>query len=94
MTATRTDGLRDRIAAHAFPRGGVEVVRANRGSRCTAGARTAPLPPAANRRGRQGPGNVVARTASAAPGEFGPPIMPLNQALEFIATKGFFWINA
>ena len=31
MTAIRTDGMRDRIAAHPFPRGGVEVVRANRG---------------------------------------------------------------
>jgi hypothetical protein len=29
--AVRTDDLRDRIAAYAFPRGGVEVVRANRG---------------------------------------------------------------
>jgi hypothetical protein len=29
--AARTDEMRDRIAAHAFPRGGVEVVRANRG---------------------------------------------------------------
>jgi hypothetical protein len=31
MRAPRTDDLRDRIAAYAFPRGGVEVVRANRG---------------------------------------------------------------
>src|SRR3954469_20572368 len=31
MTAIRTDEMRDRIAAYAFPRGGVEVVRANRG---------------------------------------------------------------
>jgi hypothetical protein len=31
MMALRTDDLRDRIAAHAFQRGGVEVVRANRG---------------------------------------------------------------
>jgi hypothetical protein len=28
MTAIRTGDLRDRIAAYAFPRGGVEVVRA------------------------------------------------------------------
>ena len=33
-------------------------------------------------------------TAWAAPGDFGPVIMPLDQALEFIATEGFFWINA
>jgi hypothetical protein len=31
MMVTGTDDLRDRIAAYAFPRGGVEVVRANRG---------------------------------------------------------------
>jgi len=31
MRAPRTNDLRDRIAAYAFPRGGVEVVRANRG---------------------------------------------------------------
>src|SRR3954451_16814658 len=31
MTALRTDDLRDRVAAYPFPRGGVEVVRANRG---------------------------------------------------------------
>jgi len=29
--AARTDELRDHIAAFAFPHGGVEVVRANRG---------------------------------------------------------------
>jgi hypothetical protein len=31
MMATGTDEMRDRIAAYPFPRGGVEVVRANRG---------------------------------------------------------------
>jgi hypothetical protein len=31
MAAIRTDGMRDRIKAYAFPRGGVEVVRASRG---------------------------------------------------------------
>ena len=31
MMATGTDVTRDRIAAYPFPRGGVEVVRANRG---------------------------------------------------------------
>jgi hypothetical protein len=33
-------------------------------------------------------------TAWAAPSDFGPVTMPLNQALEFIATESFFWINA
>ena len=42
MTAIRTDDLRDRIAAYPFPRGGVEVVRANRGS--TLYSRRTPLP--------------------------------------------------
>ena len=31
MTAIRTGDMHDRIAAYPFPRGGVEVVRANRG---------------------------------------------------------------
>jgi hypothetical protein len=31
MRAFRTDDMRDHIAAYPFPRGGVEVVRANRG---------------------------------------------------------------
>ena len=31
MMAFRTDEMRDRIATYAFPCGGVEVVRANRG---------------------------------------------------------------
>ena len=47
--AARTDDMRDRIVAYAFPRGGVEVVRANRGYTLysrrtdTAGAPTAPF---------------------------------------------------
>jgi hypothetical protein len=95
MTAIRTDDPRDRIAAYTFPRGGVEVVRANRGytlySRRTDGpvARLRPT----------GEGDEVQvlwwrGTAWAAPGDFGPVIMPLDQALEFIATQDFFWINA
>jgi hypothetical protein len=28
------------------------------------------------------------------PGDFGPVILPLDQALDFIATEGFFWIHA
>ena len=42
MTATGTDEMRDRIAAYPFPRGGVEVVRANRGY--TLYSRRTPLP--------------------------------------------------
>jgi hypothetical protein len=95
MTAIRTDVTRDRIAAYPFPRGGVEVVRANRGytlySRRTDGpvARLRPT----------GEGDEVQvlwwrGTAWAAPGDFGPVVMPLDQVLQFIATEGFFWINA
>ena len=32
--------------------------------------------------------------AWATPGDFGPVIMPLDEALDFVATEGFFWINA
>jgi hypothetical protein len=91
----RTDTLHDRIAAYPFPRGGVEVVRANRGytlySRRTEGpvARLRPT-------GQDDKVQVMwwRGTAWAAPGDFGPLVMPLNQALEFIATQSFFWINA
>jgi hypothetical protein len=95
MTAIRTDGMRDRIAAYPFPRGGVEVVRASRGytlySRRTDGpvARLRPT-------GEDDEVQVLwwRGQAWAAPGDFGPLIMPLDQALEFIATTDFFWINA
>jgi len=33
-------------------------------------------------------------TTWAAPGDFGPVVIPLDRALQFIATEGFFWINA
>jgi hypothetical protein len=42
MMATGTDEMRDRIAAYPFARGGVEVVRANRGY--TLYSRRTPLP--------------------------------------------------
>ena len=77
MRATGTDVTRDRIAAHPFPRGGVEGVRANRGytlySRRTNGpvARLRPT----------GEGDEVQvlwwrGTAWAAPGDFGPVTLP------------------
>ena len=95
MRAPRTDTLHDRIAAYPFLRGGVEVVRANRGytlySRRTDGpvARLRPT-------GEGDKVQVMWRRgqAWAAPGDFGPVVMPLDQALQFIATEGFFWINA
>jgi hypothetical protein len=103
MTAIRTDAMRDRIAAYSFPRGGVEVVRANCGytlySRRTDGpvARLRPTGEGGEVqvlwwRGQAwaAPGNF----GPVIPGNFGPVIMPLDQALQYIATEGFFWINA
>ena len=86
--------MRDRIAAYPFPRGGAEVVRANRGytlySRRTDGPVARPRPTS------QGKVQVLwwRGTAWAALGDFGPVIMTLDQALEYIAPEGFFWINA
>jgi hypothetical protein len=89
------DTMRERIAAHPWPRGGVEVVRASRGytlhSRRT-GGQVARLRPT-------GKGDEVQvlwwrRDAWAPPGDFGPVIMPLNEALNFVATEGCFWSNA
>jgi len=88
------DTMRERIAAHPWPRG-VEVVRASRAytlhSRRT-GRQVAHLRPT-------GKGDEVQvlwwrRDAWAPPGDFGPVIMPLNEALDFVATEGCFWINA
>ena len=95
MTAIRPDDLRDRIAAYPFPRGGVEVVRANRGY--TLYSRRTDGPVSRLRPTSEGDEVQVLwwrGTAWAAPGDFGPVIMPLDQALQFIATEGFFWINA
>ena len=92
MAATRTDDMRDRIAANAFPRGGVEV-RARQWLHALQ-----PAHPVARLR-PTGDGDKVQvmwwrETTWAAPGDFGPVVMPLDQALQFIATEGFFWINA
>ena len=75
--AARTDELRERIAAFAFPRGGVEVVRANRGytlySRRTGGpvARLRPT-------GQDDRVQVLwwRREAWGNPGPFGREVMP------------------
>ena len=89
------DAMRQRIEAHPWPRGGVEVVRANRGytlySRRTGGqvARLRPI-------GESDDVQVLwwRGEAWAAPGDFGPVIMPLDEALDFVATESFFWIGA
>ena len=95
MTAIRTDDRRNRIAAYAFRHGGVEVVRASRGY--TLYSRRTDGPVARLRPTDEGDEVQVLwwrGTAWAAPGDFGPLVMPLDQALEFIATEDFFWINA
>ena len=91
---TSTDAMRERIAAHPWPRGGVEVIRANRGytlySRRTGGQIARLRPTGENDDVR------VLRwrgTGWATPGDsLGPLIMPLNEALNFVATESFFWI--
>ncbi len=90
-----TDAVRGRIAAFPWPRGGVEAVRANRGytlcSRRT-GGRVARLRPTGKAEGVQVLGRR--REAWAAPGDFGPAVLPLDEALHSVATASFFWISA
>ena len=90
------DAMRERIVAHPWPCGGVEVIRANRGymlySRRTGG-------PVARLRPTGKADNVQVlwwwwREAWATPGDFGPLILTLDKALDFVAPEGFFWINA
>ena len=94
-TMAGADAMRERIEAHPWPRGGVEVVRANRGytlySRRT-GGQVARLRPT----GKSDDVQVLwwRHEAWATPGDFGPVIMPLNEALDFVATESFFWIGA
>jgi hypothetical protein len=95
--ASGPDDMRARIEAYPWPprRGGVEAARANKGytlySRRTGGpvARLRPT----------GQGDRVQvlwrrREAWDNPGPFGREVMPLDEALAFIAAEGFFWIHA
>ena len=95
--ASSPDDMRARIEAYPWPprRGGVEVVRANKGFTLYSlrtgrpGARLRPT----------GQGDKVQvlwwrREAWGNPGPFGRAVMPLEEALEFIASAGFFWIYA
>src|SRR5215208_6210526 len=95
VTMAGVDAMRERIAAHPWPRGGVEVIRVNRGytlySRRT-GGQVARLRPTGENDDVQ---VLWWRGAGwATPGDFGPLIMPLNEALNFVATESFFWIGA
>ena len=89
------DALSERIAGYAWPRGGVEVVRARRGytlyGRRTGGPVARLVPTGAADRVR-----VLwwRRGGWGAPGDFGPVILPLDPALDFVATEGFCRINA
>lgn len=95
--ANRQDEMRSRIEAYRWPptRGGVEVVRANRGytlySRRT-GEPVARLRPT----GQNDHVQVFwwRRLAWGNPGPFGREVMPLDEALAFIATESFFWVHA
>ena len=89
-----TDPMRERIASHPSPRRG----RGGPGQ-----PRLHALQPT-HRRSRRAPAAHRANddvqvlwwrgTAWAAPGDFGPVVMPLDQALAFVAAEGFFWISA
>lgn len=95
--ANSPDDLHARIEAYPWParRGGIEVVRANKGYTLYSlrtGGPVARLRPT-------GQGNKVRvlwwrREAWGNPGPFGREVMPLDEALAFIATEGFFWIHA
>jgi len=90
-----TDAMRERIAAHPWPRGGVEVSGPTGAtplySRRT-GGQVARLRPT----GEDDDVQVLwwRGTGWATPGDFGPLILPLNEALNFVATESFFWIGA
>ncbi len=101
--ADRRDEMRARIEAYPWPprRGGVEVVRANRGYTLYSlrtGGPVARLRPTG--RGDQVQVLWRRREAWGNPGPFGREVMPLQDALalqdalEFIANEGFFWIHA
>ena len=95
--ASSPDAMRARIETWRWPpeRGGVAVVRANRGytlySRRT-GAPVARLRPT----GQDDKVQVLwwRREGWGNPGPFGREVMPLDEALEFIASESFFWIHA
>ena len=96
MTSS-ADVMRSRIEAYPWPpqRGGVEVARTTKSytlSSQRTGSPVARLRPT-------GQGDKVQvlwwrRDAWGNPGPFGREVMPLDEALEFIASESFFWIHA
>src|SRR3954464_2562027 len=95
VTMAGTDAMRERIAAHPWPRSGVEVIRANRGDTLY-GRRTGGQGARVRPTGENDDVQILWWRGAgwATPGDFGPLIMPLNEALNFVATEGFFWIGA
>ena len=91
------DAMRTRIEPYPWPpqRGGVEVVRANKGYTLYSQRTGGPVV----RLRLAGQGDKVQvlwwrRDAWGNPGPFGREVMPLDEALEFVASEGFFWIHA
>src|SRR3954465_5286639 len=95
VTMAGTDAMHERIAAHPWPRGGVEVIRANRGDTLY-GRRTGDQVARLRPTGENDDVQILWWRGAgwATPGDFGPLIMPLNEALNFVATESFFWIGA
>jgi hypothetical protein len=94
---SRPDAMRARIEAYSWPpqRGGVEVVRANKRSTLYSLRTSGPVA----RLRSTGQGDRVQvlwwrREAWGNPGPFGQEVMPLDEALEFVAIEGFFWTRA
>src|SRR5215210_5533733 len=100
VTMAGANAIRERIAAHPWPRGGVEVIRANRGytlySRRTGGpvARLRPTGKEDNVQVLWWRREAWATPAWATPGDFGLLTLPLDESLDFVTTESFFWINA
>ena len=90
------DALLERIQSFNRTRGGgVVVQKAARGYALISERSGAPIA----RLRPTGDGERVQvlwwrREARGNPGPFGREVMPLNEALEFIASEGFFWISA
>jgi hypothetical protein len=92
---TKPDPLRERIEAFGRAHGGISVHRA-RGGYTLVSLRTG-VPMARLRPTGEGDKVQVLWWAGErwrAPGPFGTPTMPLERALDFIASEPAFWINA
>ena len=95
--ASSPDDMRARIEAYPWPprRGGIEVVRANKGYTLYSLRTGGPIV----RLRPTGQGDKVQvpwwrRKARGNPGPLGREVMPLHEALNSIANEGFFWIHA